>query len=236
MKIATWNLERGRTLRAPCPLQEETIQALAADVLVLTEPSVFYQRGPAVVTSPAQREGPRGYEAWVAVVGSAVEPVDFDVPFERLSVAAQTTIAGRTVIVYGAVLPWLSVKHHAPYVARTGENALEVFERLLAEQAADVAELRRRHDAPVIWAGDFNQSLLGPNLAGSAVRRTALAKTLAELGLTAWNEAAAHAQPGMCTIDLICGPKECTLRRHGRIDPVSRGVVMSDHAGYWVEL
>lgn len=188
------------------------------------------------MTSPAQREGPRGYEAWVAVVGSAVEPVDLDVPYERLSVVARTTIAGRTVIVYGAVLPWLSVKHHAPYVARTGESALEVFERVLAEHAADVAELRRRYDAPVIWAGDFNQSLVGRNSAGSAVRRAALAKSLANLGLTAWNEAAAHARRGMCAIDLICGPKEYKPIRQGRIHPILRGIAMSDHAGYWVEV
>lgn len=235
MKIATWNLERGRRLRSLCLAQAATIAALDADVVVLTEPPSSYRNGVGVVTSPVQRPGPWGPEAWVAVIGRAVAPVPFEVPFERMAVVAKTTRAGRTLIVYGAVLPWLGITSHAPYLIRPGESSLAVFERVLAEQAADVAELRRQYGA-VVWAGDFNQTLMGANLGGSAARRAVLAKTLSALRLVAWNQAAAHAQPEMCALDLICGPMEMDLLRQGRVDPVARGIVMSDHAGYWVEI
>lgn len=55
------------------------------------------------------------------------------------------------------------------------------------------------------------------------------------LGLVAWNGVAAHATPGMHAIDLICGPREITVREQGRLDPVRDGIRMSDHAGYWVD-
>jgi endonuclease/exonuclease/phosphatase family metal-dependent hydrolase len=153
-----------------------------------------------------------------------------------MAVAARATVGERTIIVYGAVLPWSAVRTHAPYLVRPGETRGDVFERVLAEQAADVAELCRQYEASVIWAGDFNQTLMGPNLGGSASGRAALESTLAKLNFTAWNAGAAHCRPGMCAVDLICGPKSITPTAQGRIDPVSGGTVMSDHAGYWVEL
>ena len=47
---------------------------------------------------------------------------------------------------------------------------------------------------------------------------------------------AAHAQSGLCSVDLICGPAACPPTAQGRIDPARAGVTLSDHAGYWVEI
>jgi endonuclease/exonuclease/phosphatase family metal-dependent hydrolase len=153
-----------------------------------------------------------------------------------MAVAVRATVGERSMVVYGAVLPWTAVRNHASYLVRPNETSVEVFERVLAEQAADVAELCRQYEEPVVWAGDFNQTLCGPCQGGSAVRRTALERTLVQLEFTAWNAGAAHARPGMCAVDLICGPKHITPTAQGRIDPVSGGTAMSDHAGYWVEV
>jgi hypothetical protein len=39
----------------------------------------------------------------------------------------------------------------------------------------------------------------------------------------------------MHSVDLICGPREQELVGQRRIVPMRGDIVMSDHAGYWVE-
>lgn len=236
MKLATWNLERGGRTQAARPAQEEVLRNLTADVIVLTEPPASYKSTAGVVTSPPLRTGPNGSEAWVAIVGSSVEPIAFDVPYERTAVAARVSVSGVAVIVYGTVLPWLAVTNHAPELVQDGENSFAAFNRVLAEQANDVIELRRLYDLPVLWMGDFNQSVSGKNFGGSNDRRDLLNKTLESLGMSAWNGEAAHAMSDLCAVDLICGPHECVVTEQGRIDPVQGKLTMSDHAGYWIEL
>jgi endonuclease/exonuclease/phosphatase family metal-dependent hydrolase len=235
MKIATWNLQRGGS-ESVRRAQNEALRALSADVVALTEPSPSFRQGDGVVASPALRKNASGVESWVAIVGASVEPIDFDIPYERMAVAARASVGGTRVILYCAVLPWLAVTNHAPDVVRPGEDSLAAFTRVLAEQCADVAELRNRFGDLVVWAGDFNQTLVGPLWGGSEARRALLEKALASIGYVAWNDAAAHAKPEMHAVDLICGPADCSVAAQGRIDPRRDGVVMSDHAGYWVDL
>lgn len=124
---------------------------------------------------------------------------------------------------------------YAPELVRDGEHSLDVFVRFLREQVGDIDALRAMHsDDRIIWAGDFNQTVTGP-VAGSWAKHALLTATLNDLGFTAWNRSAAHASPGLCAVDLICGPSEHVPTSHGRIDPVLDGVRMSDHAGYWLE-
>jgi len=234
MKLATWNLEcGGRTLRARAA-QEEALRELGADVIALTEPPATYRDGPGVVASAALRSGVAGFESWVAVVGEKVEPIPLEFPYERMAVAARASVGAASVIIYCAVLPWLTVASHAPYLVRAGEDSMAVFTRVLAEQLRDVAELRQRFGDRVVWAGDFNQTFSGPLWGGSAARRNLLEKALASIGYSPWNESANHAKPGMHAVDLICGPSDWTVSAQGRIDPTRDGVEMSDHAGYWV--
>jgi endonuclease/exonuclease/phosphatase family metal-dependent hydrolase len=220
MRIATWNLERGGRSRAARPAQEETLRALSADVVVLTEPPAAYRSGPGIVTSPALRSGVEGRESWVAIVGAAVEPIPLEVPYERLAVAARIAVGGRS---------------HAPEIVRDGEEFSGVFSRVLESQRADLSKLRANGE-PVVWAGDFNQSVAGPNQGGSKVGRAALNKCLADLDLVAWNSHADHGRGSLRAVDLICGPKAQAILAQGRIDPTRNGVRMSDHAGYWVDL
>lgn len=235
MKVATWNLERGGRTRPAHVAQEEVLLELGVDVIALTEPPATYRSAPGVVASAPRRSGPAGLESWVAVVGETVEPVPFEVPYERMAVAARATVGAESIIIYGAVLPWLAVTSHAPYLVRTGEDSMAVLTRVLAEQIRDVTELQQRFGELVVWAGDFNQTLAGPLWGGSAPRRALLAQALASIGYGAWNEDAEHATDGMRAVDLICGPREHALVRQGRIDPGRGDVIMSDHAGYWVE-
>jgi endonuclease/exonuclease/phosphatase family metal-dependent hydrolase len=237
MRIATWNIERGGRSRAASLAQERVLHALAADVVVLTEPPPSYRTAAGIITSPPLRKGPSGVESWVAILGASVEPVALDIPFERMAAAARATLDGRHVIIYGAVLPWGAIRTHATDLVHVGETALDVFVRVLEEQVADITMLRQR-DQPdaIVWVGDFNQTVTGPNRSGSGAKRDALTRALAHLGFEAWNAEAAHATADLCAIDLICGPRDWRPARQGRIDPVLDDVVLSDHAGYWIEL
>lgn len=236
MKIATWNLERGGRTRLARPAQEDTLRELAADVVALTEVPTEYVDAERMVSSPPERMAPRGRESWAAIVGSSVERVPYDIPYERMAVAARVGSGDGSFILYCAVLPWLSVASHAPDVVREGETSMAAFRRVLAEQVEDIVELRRRYERPVIWAGDFNQTVAGPLWGGSGERRTMLEGALRSLGLAAWNGSAAHAIAGMCAVDLICGPADQRIVAQGRIDPCRGDVVMSDHAGYWIDI
>jgi hypothetical protein len=237
VRIATWNLERGGRTAAAGRAQDAVLRALAADVIILTEPPASYRSGPGVVTSPPRRRGRAGDEAWVAIVGDGVEPVALEIPFERMATAARLGANERAVVVYGSVLPWAAIASHAPELVRPGESSLDVFLRVLREQASDLLTLRNAYpDDLLVWAGDFNQTVAGPNLGGSHAKRDALVATLADLGLVAWNGDAAHANVPLCAIDLLCGPRDVVPARQGRIDPLVDGVIASDHAGYWVEI
>lgn len=234
MRLATWNLERGGRSKRARALQEEVLEELAADVLVLTEPGPSYESGRAgvVVSSPRTR-----CEPWVAIVGPSVAPVALEIPYERLAVAATAKVDACAVLVYGSVLPWNGIRVHAPDVVRAGETVDDVFARLVREQVADMTRLVEEHPEHVlVWAGDFNQSLAGPTHGGSEVRRRLLREALEALDLEAWNADTAHACEGGRAIDLLCGRRDLCVTRSGRIDPVRDGVVMSDHAGYWVDI
>jgi endonuclease/exonuclease/phosphatase family metal-dependent hydrolase len=236
VRIATWNLERGGRTRAARRAQEVTLRELERDVIVLTEPGPEFEAAAGTVTSPRLRENRSVAESWIAILGNAVRPASLEIPFERMAAAAVAETLTGAFVIYGSVLPWGTFRQHAPELARQGESSLDSFVRVLGEQLADIEELRRRHPGhAVIWAGDFNQHVHGPDRGGSRAKREALEAALVRLGLVAWNGAAAHAQPGMHAIDLICGPREIEIRAQGRIDPTRDGVRMTDHAGYWVD-
>lgn len=232
MRIATWNLERGGRTKAARAAQQTALAShvIRADVMVLTEPPASVLATACVLVSP-----PGGHGSWVAIQGRYVRPLDLKIPYDRMAVAARVSFNGAQIIVYGAVLPWTAVKIHAPDLVRAGEDSFGAFKRALQEQASDIVALQKL-GAPVVWVGDFNQSVEGANFGGSSQRRDLLNQTLKTLNMVAWNGTAAHAKSGMYAVDLICGPKQQTVTVSGRIEPIVDGVTMSDHAGYWVDI
>lgn len=238
MRIAVWNMERGGRGARGVEQQLQLLGATDFDVAIVTEPPATCSgTGDGTVASPALREGRSALQAWVAVIGDGVESLHPALPYERLAVAAQVRMADQPVIVYGSVLPWRAAPLHVPDLALPGESAGAMFARFLARQVADIEQLQRTYpEAAVLWAGDFNQSLEGPNLVGSAQGRALLEAALGHLGLVAWNRAAGHAKDGLCAIDLVCGPRACTLRSVDRFEPELGGRRLSDHAGYVVDV
>lgn len=95
--------------------------------MVLTEPPASYTSVAVVVISPQRRVGLAEEEAWVASVGRSVERVALAVPYERTAVAARASVDGTSVVVYGAVLPWLAITNHAPELVRACRMARHAF-------------------------------------------------------------------------------------------------------------
>jgi len=231
MRVATWNLERGGRRKAAGQQQLEVLNALAPDVSVLTEPSpALLTLSDGVVVSGGPDDA--GRRPWVAIRGSNLRQRAAG----ALWVAADLEFHGRTVLVFGSVLPWLSAPSHAPELAKD-RSSEQFFVEELDQQVAMIRELAPKESGkPVIWAGDFNQTLVGPLWGGSELRREKLQAALAELGLEAWNRCAPHALAEMLTIDLICGPAGIAVRGSKTIDNTRDGRVLSDHAGYVVDL
>jgi endonuclease/exonuclease/phosphatase family metal-dependent hydrolase len=124
-----------------------------------------------------------------------------------------------------------------PGLAMPDETYTAMFERILQEQEADMLRIRDAHpDMQLLWAGDFNQSLEGPNATGSRVGRTLVEACLTRLGMHAWNRNAPHAVDGLSAIDIICGPQDLSVREVLRIDPIQGGKHLSDHAGYVIDV
>ena len=238
MRILTWNLDHGyRGETQMFGAQAELIDAARADIAVLTELPVEWSNADGRVVSPARRPSERGRESWVAIVGRDLQPASIEIPFERMAAAAVAKVDGDDFVIYGSVLPWNAALVQAPYLVQGGESAGGLFERVLAEQIADIDLLRNQHPgATVVWAGDFNQPLEGPNRGFSTRNRRLLEEALRAVDLIAYNRCLGHALDGYFAIDLICGPASRAAREVRRIDPVVQGTSLSDHAAYVVDL
>lgn len=229
MRVATWNLEKGHRRKSAAIEQLGVLERCALDIAVLTEPAeATLDHCESAVTSAGRDSVP----PWVAIVGDDLiargEP-------RMLSAAAETDVDGRRVLIYGSVLPWTSAPSHIPEVA-AGRSSEQFFLDELASQVSEIRDLCRDPDLTVIWAGDFNQSLVGPLYGGSARRRRALVEHLDVLGFEAWNRLAPHAVPGLFAIDLICGPSDIAVVRTDTIPNTIDDRVATDHAGYVVEV
>jgi hypothetical protein len=233
-----WNLERGGATAAVGEAQLRLIDRLAPDIAVITEvPVTLSIPAPGRVLSPVEEAGPRAGESWTGILGANVEPAGTHLPFERMAAAATAESDGEKYLLFASVLPWMAAAHQARYLARHGESAADLFPRVLRDQVDEMTQLRALYPAhTLIWAGDFNQPLVGPNGGFSKANRQHLSDALDELSLAAWNQDLAHARPGYFSIDLICGPTERKAPRTARIEPVEDGVTLSDHAGYLIEI
>jgi endonuclease/exonuclease/phosphatase family metal-dependent hydrolase len=240
MRIGTWNLQRGGASDRVATRQMEALAALEFDVMVLTEPpaALVAKELRPLVASPTEREGTRGLEAWVAIVGDGLVEAEPAVPFEGLATVGRLPRATPPTTVVGAVLPWLNAPAQAPELRHGRETSFQMFKRLLESQADVVRDVRLRYpDDLVVWAGDFNQTLTGRQQGGgSAARRGALRDCLGALGLAAWNAEAPHACLPLHAIDLICGPTDRSPSLLNVLWPKVGVGPLSDHAGYLVAL
>ncbi len=233
MRIGTWNLERLRRGARCSGAYDEALASLRADLVIVTEPGPgFRERHPLSSVSPEERPGRGGKEAWVAIVGTSLQAVDLDIAYHLLAVACRTVLDETSVVVYGSVLPWLSARTHAPDVyGDMPRPFIEIFATVLGEQVEDMRELRLRYpDEALVWAGDFNNTLMGRALQREA--SAMLQRAVEDLGLKVTNAAAPHRQAGIRALDLICIQESWTCTAVETGFPLLGDRALSDHCSY----
>lgn len=236
MRIGTWNVERMFRGRKHVERYRSELINLNSDLLVVTEPGPkFRDLFPETVMSPMERKGAEDAEAWVAILGSRLEQVSYEIPYSRLAVAATTEIEGRNLIVYGSILPWNSAGHHAPDVYGSEKRPfIEIFRQALDEQVHDMKALREKYrDHSLVWAGDFNHTVEGRTLSRGASEL--LRAAIDSLGLKAVNANAPHRAEGMKSLDLVCVDSSWKCLGVESQFPESDGRPLSDHRWYVCE-
>lgn len=157
MRIATWNVEYARPQRLDALRQ--VLADNPADIWVLTE--THDELNPPGCPHPAHSE-PRPQESnnirpgsrWVSIWSRypKLEKVSLPRTDRVRTVCALFDIGdGRTVLVYGTVLPWKG---------DAGKFDWTEHHRIIPEQCTEWQELRKRHrDSEFIVAGDFNTDM-----------------------------------------------------------------------------
>ena len=183
-RFATWNLQR------PTALQGERRRRLSswlgkvnADVWVLTETHSTVTPGegfnvPATTSvDPIHEPGEAWATIWSRFPMCALPPSSDPT---RAVAALIHPPGGRPIVVYGAVLPWVSSPWRDVPAAKGA-----AFAAALDVQSADWRALAAAHpDCDLVVAGDFNQDLAISHYYGSRVNHGALAAALARSGLT----------------------------------------------------
>lgn len=189
MRIATWNLERP-SLRSwkRLPRQRERIDALTADVWILTETRASIAPGDdwyGLHAPPMPRRTTDEDERYVSLWSRwPVESTSVE-PHPRGSVAGLVHAPSGPLLVYGTVLAWANDK---------GEQGKHRLWQLHAEeihrQGAEWKQLRDEHPGvPLVVAGDFNQDRDGSGWYGTHRVRGLLTEALASAGLVVVTDA-----------------------------------------------
>jgi endonuclease/exonuclease/phosphatase family metal-dependent hydrolase len=243
MLLATWNVMLPVAERRRTALREH-IDAIAPDVIVLTESHVGFDAGlPNRCGSASGRDGLHGTaHRWVEICSRW--------PLEQLATSDERrTAAARVIpddgapfIVFGTVLPWIG----SPWRDQPSAGGA-AFAAALALQLGDWRSLRGAHPTEEIFvAGDFNQDLIEPGgkrYYGSRRNRERLEGALRDAGLVALTGGAddpirRDSTPCAC-IDHIAGRADSAWRVVRTIRWPDRMVPerwLTDHFGVAVEL
>lgn len=209
MRIGTWNLAGGWGAE-----HRAFLRRLECDVLLLTE--VPFGCDPDGFQVHHTADPMTSGRAWAAIC-SAADLAPMPDPEHGTVMGA---IDGLRVCC--SVLPWRSCGRRAGW---EGETTAERTRRAVA--AVESAR-------PDVWGGDWNQSLLGPEMAGSLVGRSAIAEALARLRLLAPTASAAHHLDGLYSIDHVAVPATWRVDDAQRIAADQGRRRLSDHDAYVV--
>ena len=88
----------------------------------------------------------------------------------------------------------------------------------------------------LVWGGDWNHALAGPEYAGSKAGRAHIHRALTDLRLQVPTAKLANRLPGLLTIDHIGVPESCEVVDARQVDASAGGCRLSDHDMYVVEI
>jgi endonuclease/exonuclease/phosphatase family metal-dependent hydrolase len=239
LTIATWNLERpssGHSVRAR--RIQSTIEAVGADVWVLTETRATFAPSPNYFSAHSQPHAdrrPDSDERWASIWSRWPTTSLWE---DSWSVTARVESPSGELLVHGVVLP---------YMNEPGPGGLPVrgwsrFTEELGHQRNQWLRVRAQYPAiPFVVAGDLNQSLDGSRWYGSHKTRRALHEAINAAGLKCFTleDVVAsgtlrsnHLVDHICATDgvIVAGGIKCWEPR--TID----GLRMSDHPGVALHL
>ena len=209
MKIGTWNLD-GKAAAA----HTNFVLAQNCDVLLLTEVNekLVLDGYQLTLGKEEMLHGKR----WAAVA-SKQEHIALESPH---SASTAAVIEGTTFV--SSILPWNGSAGNQPW---EGDNHPD---RMKATLNALSPFLHSHQN--LVWGGDWNQSLTGPEHAGSDIGRTALLGLLAELELVVPTTTLPHRIDTLRSIDHVAV-------RHGveqaeRVSAIHNMKRLSDHDLY----
>ncbi len=195
-------------------LFRQHIDRVAPDILVITENHDSFEHGLAHVHSSALgRDGwarDRNGHRWVTICsrfGLVPLPTRDHV---RSAAALALLPGGRSLIVFGTVLPWRSSAWRNHPWAKGAAYAAA-----LSEQALDWSDLcRQKPGSDLVVLGDFNQELISRPLSGTRRNQVLLEETLRRHGLqvatSGTGDPIARLHPPRACIDHICLPRDWT--------------------------
>ncbi len=239
--IATWNLDYLSLESDLARICRAKMEEAHAHVWVLTETQRgFYPGGDFQLIAESEKASDLdANHRWVAIwanqsISSACEKTKGD---ERTVWAQLKIDGGRTLIVYGTVLPWVGSSWNEQ--PSKGGHA---FTQVLEQQKTDWIELQKANPQALLCvAGDYNQDLLeSGRYYGSAIQREALRKALAEAGLRCdtggEKDPVVRRSPGDANIDHIClGGSQISEVIADAWSPEQQGRKISDHFGVSVQ-
>jgi hypothetical protein len=88
----------------------------------------------------------------------------------------------------------------------------------------------------LVWGGDWNQSLVGKDYAGSIGGLRHLLAAIDQLGLQVPTADLPHRLPGVASIDHIAAARGLPMSAGCRVVAQAAGVRLSDHDLYTVEI
>jgi len=205
-QVGTWNLD-GYRRTGKLPEQVAVLEALCADVLVLTEVSdrTRLEGKHSWWSAPGQ---PPQYKPHHRAVGvfSGWAGVPLEVSDSRLSVCVALTAPKPLglVLVYGTIIPY-----HDDGVRQGQAARWERHRKAIGLVLSDIKRIRcipNYSSAHFILAGDFNTNLDGKGRYGDPVARQALMVGLEQLGLVCHTLEDIKATRGSCRsiVDHIC--------------------------------
>lgn len=213
MRIGTWNLAGRWSVD-----HRQFIENEACDVWLLTEVSngLSFDGGTLSRSSAMSQK-----KAWAAVWSKAI-PGKSSSPHPA---AAAVILDG--ILMCSCVLPWRGARSYWPPEDH-GDNIAAITTAALRRLKAGL----QAGPGPIVWGGDWNHALHGPEYAGTSDGRRSITRLVAELDLRVPTENLEHAIPGLLSIDHIAVPARWRFTDCRRVVAAAAGKRLSDHDAY----
>ena len=213
-RIASWNLA-GRWTDA----HREFLLGLQCDVLLLTEVSERMELADHHLHRSVQLMAAR--RRWAAVL-SNVQLTRLPDPH---SASAMAVVDGITYC--SSILPWRSCGDRSPWV---GARHVDKTEHAVKELVSNLPP------RDLVWGGDWNHAMDGPEYAGSNGGRQHIRHALDHLDLTVPTAPLPHRIDGLLTIDHVAVGRSANVVGATRFVAEAQGKRLSDHEAYVVEI